>query len=230
MLTKLTNVPNGVYARILAIDNLTLLQRAQMMAAVGINVVAKTPIVILNRAGKFLCEVYDVTAEEFQNMGVEIKNRTEDEVGVIALAKRAIRAPFIAIKHGAITVYRIVIAAVDNFTGIFNDLIGVGRDVKATMVCRFNPIAANLLFQQMQTSTEADVQAFISACGLEALKSVQEAVAPMPNIKMPEAPSFDAMPKAPHMVDINGPDFQKHVESALQKLMASPLNVAAAGA
>lgn len=226
MNAKLTNIPASVYQQILTIDNLTLLQRAQMMAAVGVHTLVKVPTVILNRAGQFLCEVYDVSSEEFEAMGVAIRDHSSDEVGVIALAKRAIRAPFVAIKHAGITVYRIVMSAVDNLTGIFRDLASVARDTKASIVCRFNPVAALLLFKTLQDSPEVEVQEFLQNCGIETLQSVQAAVAEEVKVKMPEPPVNPSM-GAPVMVRVDSPEFVAAIERALQSVLAGPLAASA---
>ena len=115
---KLTNVPASVYTQI-AQMNCTLLQKAQLCAAVGINVLIKIPTVILNRSGEFLCSVYDISADEFGQLVSEIKPERGEagDVGVLALGKAAIKAPYVAVKCAGRLIYRIVVSAAQNFIG-----------------------------------------------------------------------------------------------------------------
>lgn len=174
---KLTNVPASAYEQIAQLD-CTLLQKAQLVAAVGVQTLVKVPTVILNRAGEFLCSVYDISAEEFVAMGEDIKpNTQEGDVGVLAIGKAALRTPFVVIRHAGKLVYRVVVSAVENLVGVFKDLLGIARDTKATLLCRFNPEAARVLLEQLKDETNnEEVARFMTSCGDEALDSLQDAV------------------------------------------------------
>ena len=172
---KLTNVSASLYAQISAMD-CTLLQKAHLYAAVGAQTLFKVPTVILNRAGEFLCSVYDISADEFMKLGMEIKPTSESgNIGILEIAKAALYAPVVVIKHGATLIYRVVMSAANNFVGVFKDLLGIARDTKATMLCRFNPEAARLLLEQLKDVSDEEVVKFMTACGNDALDSLQDA-------------------------------------------------------